>query len=81
VPDKLIHFLIYLLLAFILVNTLIIEEKHHPYLGGVLYAFTLGLVIESLQFFIPYRSFEIKDIFFNLLGSITGISLRIIKEG
>jgi glycopeptide antibiotics resistance protein len=58
-------------------NTSLIKKKVHPYIFSFSYAFLLGLTIELFQFFIPYRSFELGDIFSNFFGSIAGIFLKI----
>ncbi|MFH1504542.1 MAG: VanZ family protein [Candidatus Omnitrophota bacterium] len=76
--DKIFHFLIYAGFSFISVNIFSLKQKKKPRLYSFLYAFSLGLLMEIVQFFLPYRSFEIGDIFSNFLGSAIGCFLRII---
>jgi len=70
--DKAIHFLVYCLLSVIVANLLFLKQKSRPHLFSFLYAFTLGSFIEIMHFFLPYRSFEGGDIFFNVLGAVLG---------
>lgn len=69
----------YLVLSFITAKTLFLKNKKNYFLYGFLYAFTLGLLLEIAQFFIPYRGFELNDIFSNFLGSAAGTMLTMIK--
>lgn len=78
--DKIVHLLIYCLLSFIVVNTLRLQGKTRIYFFSFSYAFSLGLLLEFIQFFLPYRVFELGDIFFNFLGSILGCFLRFSKH-
>lgn len=77
--DKIVHLLIYCLLSFIVVNTLRLQGKTRIYFFSFSYAFSLGLLLEFIQFFLPYRVFELGDIFFNFLGSILGCFLLLKK--
>jgi VanZ family protein len=77
--DRIYHSFTYALLSFIVFNTLSFKKEKYQRLFGFFYAFLLGLIIEVLQFFIPYRSFELKDILFNLLGSGIGVFLPLSK--
>lgn len=70
--DKIVHFAIYFLLSFIIVNARVLKKKEHPRLFSFFYAFCLGGSIECIQFFLPFRSFEAGDILCNILGSIAG---------
>jgi len=76
--DKIIHGLIYALLSFVSSNAL--HLKNHPKARflGFSYAFSFGIFMEVLQFFIPYRSFDTADIFANLLGSALGVLLKVV---
>ncbi|MEI8349933.1 MAG: VanZ family protein [Candidatus Omnitrophota bacterium] len=75
--DKVIHFIIYMLLSCLVLNTLRQQGKDRPVLAGFLYAFYVGLMIEFLQLTVPYRSFELGDIACNCLGAGTGLLLKI----
>jgi len=71
--DKIIHALIYFLLAFLAVNTFWRKKIANPKICSFFYAFSLGLFMELVQHFLPYRSFELGDILANLLGSLLGV--------
>jgi len=75
--DKMAHFLIYLLLAFVLEQIFIAKPK-----ALFIKAFAVGLIIEILQIQIPFRSFEVADLLANALGAFTGIllSARVFPE-
>ena len=75
--DKVIHSLIYFLLAFLAVNTFSRKRIGNPKICSFFYAFFLGLFAELVQYFLPYRSFELWDILANLLGSFLGVFLII----
>lgn len=75
--DKFVHGLMYCLLAFLVVNTLSLSRKATMFFTSFFYAFGLGLLLEIIQFFLPYRSFEITDILVNALGSMVGSLFRV----
>jgi VanZ family protein len=75
--DKIIHFLIYLTFSFLISNTLAFNRQKHSHLKGFLYTFSIGLAMEVVQYFLPYRSFETADIFSNALGALLGTFIRI----
>ena len=75
--DKIIHFFIYAILAFIVLNTLALEERSYCRILSFSYAIGLGIIIECIQYFLPYRGFEGGDLLSNFLGSLTGILLRV----
>jgi VanZ family protein len=75
--DKITHFFIYLIFAFLVSNTLVLKHYKHNRLKGFFYSFSLGLIIEIVQYFLPYRTFEVLDIFSNSLGAFLGVFIRI----
>ncbi|MDP8289448.1 MAG: VanZ family protein [Candidatus Susulua stagnicola] len=75
--DKVIHGLIYFLLAFLVVNTFLRKKISSFKKYGFIYVFCLGLVTETMQYFLPYRSFELGDILANSIGGLLGILLII----
>lgn len=77
--DKLAHGLMYLLLSFIAVNTFYLKHKKQPVFLGFLYAFSLGVLMEIVQSFLPFRGFELSDIFSNFIGSLMG-SLMLLRR-
>ena len=68
--DYLLHVILFL--PFILLVRL-------TYLMPVLYVLMVGLVFagicEGIQYFLPYRSFNINDLLANFIGIVTGILL------
>ena len=70
--DKAAHGIMYVVLSLLTTNTLFLKNKKKPKLSGILYAFSLGLVIEIIQFFLPYRDYQLSDVAFNFLGSYLG---------
>lgn len=75
--DKVIHFFVYLIFSFLLSNTLALNRQKYSRLKGFLYTFGIGLAMEALQYFLPYRSFEVFDVFSNTLGALLGTFMRI----
>ncbi len=67
--DKVMHFIAYTILAILYSLTV----KNH--LKVLLCALVIGTSIEILQYFTPYRSFELLDIIADLFGSLLGILL------
>ncbi|MCM8823967.1 MAG: VanZ family protein [Candidatus Omnitrophica bacterium] len=84
--DKIGHFFIYFIFAIITYKTFF--KSLHPYLYVFVYNFSFGLIVEIIQYFLPYRTFEFKDLFFNSLGILVGLmflryfklSLKLINE-
>lgn len=76
--DKITHFLIYALLSFMVANRMLLRKENHVSQIAFFYAFIVGLCIEIVQIFIPYRSFQIGDIISNSLGGFAGMLLRIV---
>jgi VanZ family protein len=72
-----VNYFEYLLLAFIAINTSLLCGEKRPYLFSFSYAFGVGLIIEGIQFFLPYRSFEFSDILSNGVGCALGLLLKI----
>lgn len=68
--DKIAHFMIYLLLAFVLEQLFVAKPK-----TLFIKAFAIGLIIEVLQTQVPFRSFETADLLANSIGAFAGILL------
>lgn len=77
--DKKVHFFIYVILAGLIVNTLQVTQKKYSLfsmrLVGFFFAFSLGMILENIQFFLPYRTFDWADVKMNLFGSLLGCFL------
>ncbi len=69
--DKIIHFFIYFIMTYFCISSF----SSSRYLMSFLYVLFLGTFIETIQYFLPYRSFDFRDIVANSLGSIAGIFL------
>ncbi len=76
--DKILHCLAYTMLSFVVTNTSYLKSVNRPRFFSFSYAFILGLLIEIVQFFLPFRQFEAGDIVYNFLGSILGCLLRVV---
>lgn len=76
--DKITHFVMYVFLAFLASNIFRLKKKVYWRLKSFAYSFGVGIFIEAIQIFVPYRSFEIADVFSNSLGSLLGILIRVI---
>jgi len=75
--DKVLHFMIYMLLSFLVLNTLHKQGKSRSVMAGFLYACLIGLIVECLQFTMPYRSFEVADIACNCCGAGMGLLFKV----
>jgi len=62
------HIISYFMLSFVLSLYLLEKDTKKPLLKAALIAGSYGLLIEFIQFFIPYRFFEVKDILTNFVG-------------
>ena len=67
--DKLLHFFCFLYLTIISWLSRIIFKELWLYVIVLAY----GILIEIIQIYIPYRSFEFLDIFADFLGILVGI--------
>lgn len=70
--DKILHFGIYMILS-----ALICVEKRFLKLNDkikiLIFSALYGIVIEIIQYFEPWRSFELADILADTLGALAGI--------
>ncbi len=75
--DKLLHFFCFLYLTLITWLSRIINKELWLYVIVLAY----GILIEIVQRFLPYRSFEYLDIFADFVGLIAGlIIIKIFKN-
>ena len=75
--DKVIHYLEYLILGFLLINALknnIISRKKWFY--AILFLITFPIIDESFQYFIPKRVPSILDGVADIFGGISGAIIR-----
>jgi len=64
---KILHFIIYFILAFLFYRTFLFRRKI-KLIYGFLFCFVISLLDELHQFFIPGRNFCFKDIILDLTG-------------
>ena len=74
--DKLLHFFCFLYLIIISWLSRIINNELWLYVIVLAY----GILIEIIQIYIPYRSFEFLDIFADFLGVLVGNFLIILLK-
>ncbi|UCG34943.1 MAG: VanZ family protein [Candidatus Omnitrophota bacterium] len=74
---NLLHFIMYGVLAFSVLNVSLRKEMFYPAIFSFSYAFFLGLILEFIQFFLPYRAFQWQDVISNFAGSLVGVVLGI----
>tara|TARA_Y100000768_G_scaffold333685_1_gene273855 strand:- start:90 stop:440 length:351 start_codon:yes stop_codon:yes gene_type:complete len=75
--DKVLHFLCFSYLTLITWLSKILDKDLHVYVIVLAY----GILIEIVQRFLPYRSFEYLDIFADFLGIIVGFMIiKILKN-
>ncbi len=75
--DKVLHFLGFCYLTLITWLSKILSKDLHVYVIVLAY----GILIEIVQSFLPYRSFEYFDIFADFVGIIWGlIIIKILKN-
>lgn len=75
--DKVLHFILYWLFAYIVVNTFRRKMINHAPSLGILYIFCIGLALEAAQYYLPYRSFETTDALVNLAGGLASLPLKV----
>ncbi|MBU2102797.1 MAG: VanZ family protein [Candidatus Omnitrophota bacterium] len=75
--DKVCHFFLYGIFSFITINTYLRQRVRHPYLACVGYVTIVGLLIECIQYFLPYRSFETMDIVVNGTGMLASLPFNV----
>ena len=69
--DKALHFLCFTYLTLITWLSRILSKDLHVYVIVLAY----GILIEIVQRFLPYRSFEYLDIFADFVGIIAGLMI------
>lgn len=69
--DKIIHFIAYCIL--VILSIYAYKKINKVYFKSFIYAFSLGIFIELIQYFLPYRFFELADVVVNGLGAIFGV--------
>ena len=79
--DKFLHFLMYLILVFLLANGFLKQHSfrklnYYPLVSALIIASLYGMILEVLQEALTYdRSFELADILANFTGCLAGSAL------
>lgn len=75
--DKLIHFIIYGITAILFLRVFLLWYHNIRMINSVsIVASSLyGFIMELIQSFLPYRTFSLSDMLWNLLGAITFVTL------
>ena len=77
IDDKLLHFLSFAYLTIIFKFTQFIDQDFWLYVIVLAY----GILIEIVQMFLPYRSFELLDIFADFMGILcSGLLFKLVKD-
>ena len=71
--DDAAHIFLYFVLALFTIKAF--GQEKRSFLNSFLYVFFWGFFVELVQFFVPYRCFDITDIAINSLGALLGIGL------
>ena len=74
--DKFLHFFVFFALTIL---GLLSKFKIHNLLI-IAFLFSLGLALEIIHFFHPYRVFELLDIVANTLGILTGLGFNFFAK-
>ena len=67
--DKLLHFSGYVIF---IISAMLAYGKRRSFVFLFMLLFAYSVLIECIQYFLPYRSFEVKDILANLAGLSVG---------
>ena len=77
IEDKLLHFLCFAYLTVIFKLAQFIDQDFWLYVIVLAY----GILIEIVQMYLPYRSFEFLDIFADFMGILfAGVLLKLAKD-
>jgi len=70
--DKLVHFFMYLVLTVTVLRALTRTKIRRVYRISFILPALFGVLMESAQYFLPYRSFEFCDMLCNIAGCAAG---------
>lgn len=71
--DKIVHAGAYLVLGALAVGVFLTMRLSHVLVRAFVFTLGFGILIECVQYFLPYRSFDVLDIACNVAGSLAGI--------
>ena len=73
-PDKIAHFFIYFILGVLIILNFELKKKY--YIAGLFY----GILMETLQYPISFRTFELVDLLANIVGLSCSYGLALLKK-
>ena len=80
-PAEKVHVIEYGILGwFALRDLLRVNQKVKAAILACVFASIMGVFDELFQWVLPYRTFEIQDIVFNVLGGIWGVGLYLLEK-
>lgn len=77
--DKAVHWLVFVIQAYLWAGIGIKEGKQNKtrvWLNFLIFGIATGIVLEYLQQYIPYRTFDYLDMIVNVIGAITGLLIN-----
>lgn len=78
-PEERLHFLEYGLLGY-MVFSVSLGELRMPSIFSFLFVSLVGIGDETIQYFLPNRVGDLRDVFMNCFGGLLGISIARIKK-
>lgn len=79
-PQERIHILEYAVLGWFAIRDLIkTNKKVKGAMVACMFSAIVGILDEAFQWVLPYRFFELRDIMFNSLGGMWGITLYLLS--
>lgn len=73
--DKFIHFIEFFILTILSLKTFQLFKFKHYYLLSIILISIFTVISESIQYFIPYRSFSYYDMIADVVGIIFGLGV------
>ena len=72
--DKIIHFILFFIQSYLVTKTYLLRVKNVTLsiLKVIIPFIIFSVLIEVIQIYIPYRSFDLFDLLMNIFGSIIG---------
>ena len=72
--DKFIHFILFFIQSYLVTKTYFLRVKNVTFsiLKVIIPFIIFSVLIEVVQIYIPYRSFDLFDLLMNIFGSISG---------
>lgn len=82
--DKVVHFGLFLIFGFFLAGVVKVKWKSNIFRNWILVTIVLatgyGIAVEILQNYVPGRTSDLIDVFFNFIGALSGVYLfRFLK--